>query len=71
MPTDAEQLATIKSQTLALIVELTADHKPTYTLDGQEVEWTEYLDSLWAKIDKINGLLAAETITEIQSQGWS
>ena len=33
MPTDAEQIALIKSQTLAQIADLTANPKPTYSLD--------------------------------------
>lgn len=48
MPTDAEQLALIKSQTLALLVEITAHPKPSYEIDGQEVSWNEYLKQLLA-----------------------
>ena len=37
MPSDLEQVRTIKSQTLAIIAELTANPKPTYYIDGQTV----------------------------------
>ena len=37
MPSDAEQLATIKSQTLALIATITAEPKPSYEIDDQRV----------------------------------
>ena len=35
MPTDIEQITTIKSQTLARMAEITAGPKPTYQIDGQ------------------------------------
>ena len=71
MPTDAAQLAIIKSQILARLVEITAEKKPSYNVDGQDVEWNEYFDSLTAKLKDINAQINAETITEIQSQAWS
>lgn len=46
MPTDQEQLQTIKTQTLALIAEITAAPKPSYAIDGQAVSWSEYLAQL-------------------------
>jgi hypothetical protein len=46
MPTDTEQIALIRSQTLALIAEITARPKPTYMIDGQTVSWTGYLKQL-------------------------
>jgi hypothetical protein len=46
MPTDLEQIATIKTQTLARIVEITAQPKPTYDIDGQKVNWETYLKQL-------------------------
>ena len=42
MPTDAQQVATIKRQTLALMAEITAQPKPTYQIDGQMVAWGDY-----------------------------
>jgi hypothetical protein len=39
MPTDAEQLATIRSLALAQLVELRASPKPSYSIDGQSVAW--------------------------------
>lgn len=46
MVTDAETIATIKSNALARIAEITADPRPTYTRDGRTYQWTEYLDQL-------------------------
>jgi len=71
MATDAEQLATIKSQTLAILVDLTENPKPSYNVDGQDIKWGEYFDILTTKLEKINALIAAQTPTEVHSQGWS
>jgi hypothetical protein len=60
MPTDAEQLATIKSQTLALLVDLTANPKPSYNIDGQQILWGDYFAKLTDKLEKIDALIAAE-----------
>ncbi len=44
--TDAQMLAAIRSQALALMAQLTAQPKPSYTLDGQQVSWNDYLQQL-------------------------
>ncbi len=69
MPSDAEQIRAIKTQTLALIAELTAQPKPTYVLDGQTVSWNEYLVALRATVDWCERKLAGEEPFEIRSQG--
>lgn len=50
MPTDLEQIATIRSQTLARMAEITAQPKPTYVIDGQKVNWETYLKQLQATV---------------------
>jgi hypothetical protein len=69
MPDDLEQLRTIRSQTLALIAELTARPKPTYQLDGQAVSWGDYLTRLQATVDWCERKLAGEEPFEIHSRG--
>jgi len=69
MPSDLEQIRTIKSQTLAIIAELTANPKPTYYIDGQTVSWNEYLKSLQATVDWCERKLAGQEPFEIHSQG--
>jgi len=69
MPSDLEQLQTIKAQTLALIAQLTADPKPTYYLDGQTVSWSDYLSRLQATVDWCERKLAGQEPFEIHSQG--
>ena len=68
---DATTIATIKSQTLALIAEITTQPKPTYQIDGQKVLWRDYLSQLQATVDWCNEELAVESPLEIQSQGFS
>ena len=71
MPTDIEQIVTVKSQTLARIAEITAEPKPTYQIDGQLVSWGNYLLQLQQTVDWCNRKLAAEAPFEIQSQGYT
>ena len=42
---------TIKNQTLAMIAEITVNPKPTYNIDGQSVQWTDYLKQLRAIVE--------------------
>ena len=42
---------TIKTQTLSMIAELTANPKPSYNVDGQSVLWTDYLKQLRATVE--------------------
>ena len=69
MSSDLEQIRTIKSQTLAIIAELTANPKPTYYLDGQTVSWNDYLATLQATVDWCEKKLAGQEPFEIRSQG--
>jgi len=68
MPSDLEQIRTIKSQTLAILAEVTANPKPTYYLDGQTVAWNEYLTRLRETADWCERKLAAEEPFEVTSQ---
>jgi len=43
--------STIKTQTLAMIAEITANPKPSYNIDGQSVQWTDYLKQLQAIVE--------------------
>ena len=72
MPTDAEQFATIKTQTLAVIATITAAPKPTYTIDGQTVAWGDYLAKLQATVAWCDEQLAATSGPfEVLSQGYT
>ena len=71
MPSDAEQIATIKTQTLARIAEITAQPKPTYDVDGQMIAWGDYLKQLRQTVDWCKQKLAGEEPFEFQSRGYT
>jgi hypothetical protein len=71
MPTDAEQITTIKTQTLARIAEITVQPKPTYQIDGQLVAWGDYLSQLQRVVDWCNERLASESPIEVRSQAFT
>lgn len=71
MATDAEQIATIKSQTLAILAEITVSPKPSYNIDGQAVSWTEYRESLQRTIDWCNQQAISEEPFEIHTQAFT
>jgi hypothetical protein len=68
---DAQQIATIKSQALARIADITAQPKPTYQIDGQLVAWGDYLSQLERTVDWCNEKLAGETPFESRSQAFT
>lgn len=41
-----EQLRKIRSQVLGVIEEISASPKPSYSVDGQSVSWSDYLKQL-------------------------
>lgn len=69
MADNIQQIATIKSQTLATMAAITENPKPTYNIDGQQVAWGEYLRQLQVTVDWCNTQLAAEEPFEIDSRG--
>ena len=69
MPSDIEQIALIKTQTLARIAEITAEPKPTYNIDGQQVAWGDYLKQLHSAADWCDAQMAAQMPIEVRSQG--
>jgi len=71
MSSDAQQIAAIKSQTLARMTEITALPKPTYQIDGQMVSWGDYLTRLQKTIDWCNEKLAGDQPFEYQSRGYT
>jgi hypothetical protein len=71
MSSDAEQIATIKTQTLARMAEITAEPKPTYNVDGQMIAWGDYLKQLQQTVDWCNQKLAGEEPFEFRSRGYT
>ena len=71
MSDDAEIIRTIKSQTLALIAEITAHPKPSYSLDGQQVAWNEYLALLQRTVDWCDSRLRGDEPFELHTTGYT
>ena len=71
MPSDQQQIETIKTQTLQQIVDLRVNPKPTYTIDGQNVSWESYLESLQNTVDWCDKKLAQYDPFEVRSQGYT
>ncbi len=71
MSTDIQQLAAIKAQTLARIAEITAEPKPSYQIDGQKIDWADYLKTLRQTVDWCNTKLAGAAPFEYRSQGFT
>ncbi|MGE3406810.1 MAG: hypothetical protein AB7I37_08355 [Pirellulales bacterium] len=66
---DSETVAAIRSQTLAAMAAMTADPKPSYSIDGQSVAWSEYLARLQATVDWCDRKLADEEPFEVHTVG--
>jgi hypothetical protein len=71
MPTDLEQLELIRSRTLQQIADLRAEPKPSYSLDGQWVSWTTYVESLQATVDWCEQKLAGCEPYEFRTQAYT
>ncbi len=66
---DRLQIETIKNQTLQLIEDLRANPKPTYSIDGQTVSWTHYVETLQETVDWCDRKIADSEPFEIHTQG--
>lgn len=69
MSSEAQQISSIRSLTLAQLEQLRANPKPTYSIEGQRVSWTEYIESLQETVDWCDRKLASYEPFEFQSRG--
>ena len=69
MTSDLDQIAAIKSNTLAQMVAVSTERKPSYTENGQSFSWTQYLDHLEKRVEWCNQMLAAAQPFEIETRG--
>lgn len=69
--THADQINTIKTNTLAQMAEVSAEKKPSYAEGGQTFHWTEYLAHLQRRVDWCNEQLAVEEPFEFPTQGYT
>ncbi len=68
---DADVIRTIKSQTLAVMADVTAKPKPTYSVDGQQVAWGDYLKQLERTVAWCDRQLAGDEPFEVHSTGYT
>lgn len=58
MASDADNLATIRSNILATLASESANPKPSYNINGQNVDWNGYRASLMQQLKGVNELMA-------------
>jgi ACT domain-containing protein len=68
---DLTALATIKNNILAQLQDISANPKPNYSIDGQQVSWQSHFDSLMNALNQINSQINAAEPFEIVSRGTS
>lgn len=59
MATDAENLVIIRSNILQRLADLTANPKPSYDIDGQQVDWTAYQEMLFRQLADVDSAIAS------------
>ena len=69
--TDLTQVQLIKTQTLSVLVEITASPKPSYNIDGQQVRWGQYLAQLQSTVKWADEQINSEDPFEIQTQAYT
>ena len=71
MATPLENLQTAYEQVCANLVTITASPKPTYNIDGQLVEWTEYMKMLTDQLEALTAAINAQNPYEVHHQGYT
>ena len=59
MASEAENIATIRANLLASLATESANPKPSYSIDGQSVDWNGYRTAILGQIAQLNAILAA------------
>ena len=54
MATDCDNLAQVKSNLIAILADMSAHPKPTYSLDGKSVSWAEYYSMIFNNLENVN-----------------
>jgi hypothetical protein len=71
MATYNENLITVRDQIAANLVNMTANPKPNYIIDGQYVMWRDLFDSYTKQLQAVNKLIDADAPQELFSYGYS
>jgi hypothetical protein len=59
--TNLQLLQTTKAQVLTVLAEITACPKPSYSIDGQSVSWSDYVAMLTKQVETLNELINQES----------
>lgn len=70
MPTYAEHLRTARDNYAAALAEISTNPKPSYSVDGQNMSWTEYQAFIVEKLMLLNQALSvADGPWQVKSRG--
>ncbi|MBS0207805.1 MAG: hypothetical protein JSS27_02525 [Planctomycetes bacterium] len=69
MPTYLENLLATRDQIAANLAGITAQPKPSYAIDGQQVDWQSLFNSYTQQLAELNAQIAAADPVEVQSRG--
>lgn len=71
MATRAENLSTSLDNIAAQLADMTANPKPTYSIDGKSVSWGEHFRNLQDAYEKLSALRQiADGPIEVRSRGY-
>ncbi len=69
MTTYLDHLKQTRDQVAANLAAITADPKPSYSIDGQSVSWQSLFDSYVTQMERLESQIAAAEPYEFQSRG--
>lgn len=55
---DIDTLTTIRANLLTAIADASANPKPNYSINGQQVSHADYLRDLFARVNDVNNLIS-------------
>ena len=69
MPSDVEQIRTIRTLTLAQLADMQTDPSAGYQFGSEDVTWAELVSRLEQTVDWCDAMLAAYEPFEVRSEG--
>lgn len=71
MATAQQEIQTIRTQTLALLKDVTLSPKPNYSVEGRSVSWGDYMKQLRDTIAWCDAMEASYDVPEVTTQGFT
>jgi len=66
--TYVDDLKTTRDNIAARLAEITASPKPSYSIDGQTVQWAAYLRALTSQLEDVNKAISSAEPYEYQTR---